>query len=188
MTRTTPTISRRINVGQTYEPNQSLIVTSAEASVEIEIALPNAERTNPGLYMRFIVLTSPDGVTYNADGGMFEIRGFKDVTSIPPDALAAALATNQTARFEPLPPAGWSLSLYVTDIVISSGAATAMNAFFKEGTTTVLGPYYLEAVAGRGVAIHFGTPKKITANTALTVTTSAAIAHSIDITGFTAPG
>ena len=82
---------------------------------------------------------------------------------------------------------GASLSLYVTDIVCSTGAATAMNIFFEEGSTTVLGPWYLEAVAGRGLALHFGTPKKITANTALTVTTSAAIAHSIDVTGYTAP-
>ena len=82
---------------------------------------------------------------------------------------------------------GAGLSLYVTDIVVSSGAATAMNVFFEEGATTVLGPYYLEAVAGRGVALHFQVPKKITAATALTVTTSAAIAHSVDVTGFTAP-
>jgi hypothetical protein len=81
------------------------------------------------------------------------------------------------------------ISLYVTDIVVSTGAATAMNVFFEESTTTtVLGPYYLEAVAGRGLALHFQTPKKITANTSLTVTTSAAIAHSIDVTGFTAQG
>ena len=83
---------------------------------------------------------------------------------------------------------GAGLSLYVTDIVVSTGAATAFNIFFEEGAAAVLGPYYLEAVAGRGLALHFGTPKKITANTALTVTTSAAIAHSIDITGFVAPG
>lgn len=82
---------------------------------------------------------------------------------------------------------GAGLSLYVTDIVISSGAATAMNAFFEEGASKVLGPYYLEAVAGRGLSIHFQTPKKITANTALTVTTSAAIAHCVDVTGYTAP-
>ena len=80
------------------------------------------------------------------------------------------------------------LSLYVTDIVVSTGAATALNIFFEEGATTVLGPWYLEAVAGRGLAIHFQTPKKITSATALTVTTSAAIAHSIDVTGFTAAG
>ena len=83
---------------------------------------------------------------------------------------------------------GLGLSLYVTDIVCSTGAATALNIFFEESTTTVLGPYYLEAVAGRGLALHFQTPKKVTANTALTVTTSAAIAHSIDVTGFTAQG
>lgn len=83
---------------------------------------------------------------------------------------------------------GAGLSLYVTDIVCSSGAATAMNIFFEEGVTTVLGPYYLEAVAGRGLVIRFQTPKKITVNTALTVTTSAAIAHSVDVTGFTAQG
>lgn len=83
---------------------------------------------------------------------------------------------------------GAGLSLYVTDIVFSSGAATAINLFFEEGASTVLGPYYLEAVAGRGLHIRFGTPKKITANTALTLTTSAAIAHSVDVTGFTAPG
>lgn len=77
-----------------------------------------------------------------------------------------------------------SLCLYVTDIVFSSGAATAINLFFEESTTTVLGPYYLEAVAGRGMSIHFQTPKKLTANTALTLTTSAAIAHSVDVTGF----
>ena len=90
------------------------------------------------------------------------------------------------ASVHALPGAG--LSLYVTDIVCSSGAATAMNVFFEEGSTVVLGPYYLEAVAGRGFAIHFGTPKKITANTALTVTTSAAIAHAVDVTGYTAQG
>ena len=80
------------------------------------------------------------------------------------------------------------LSLYVTDIVGSTGAATALNVFFEEGASTVLGPYYLEAVAGRGLSLHFLTPKKITAATALTITTSAAIAHGIDVTGFIAQG
>lgn len=83
---------------------------------------------------------------------------------------------------------GAGLSLYVATIVVSTGAATALNVFFEEGASTVLGPYYLEAVAGRGLVINFQTPKKITANTALTITTSAAIAHGIDVTGFIAPG
>lgn len=83
---------------------------------------------------------------------------------------------------------GAGLSLYVTDIIISLGAATALNVFFEEGASKVLGPYYLEAINGRGMHIKFGTPKKVTANTALTVTTSASVAHCVDVTGFTAPG
>ncbi len=83
---------------------------------------------------------------------------------------------------------GAGLSLYVCTIVVASGAATAMNVFFEESTTKVLGPYYLEAVAGRGLVIQFNPPKKISANVALTVTTSAAILHTIDITGFIGQG
>ena len=83
---------------------------------------------------------------------------------------------------------GAGLSLYVGTIVVSTGAATALNIFFEEGASTVLGPYYLEATAGRGFTIQLNPPKKITANTALTVTTSAAIAHAIDVTGYVAQG
>ncbi len=83
---------------------------------------------------------------------------------------------------------GVGRSIYVTDIVFSSGSATAINAFFEEGSTKVMGPYYLEAIAGRGAVIHFDTPKKITADTALTLTTSAAIAHTVDVTGFLGQG
>lgn len=80
------------------------------------------------------------------------------------------------------------LSIYVTDIVVSIGAATAFNVFFEEGTTTkILGPYYLEAINGRGFVMSFRTPKKLTAATLLSVTTSAAIAHAIDVMGFIAP-
>lgn len=81
---------------------------------------------------------------------------------------------------------GDNYSIFVTDIIFSNGSTTAMNIFFEEGSTTVLGPYYLEAINGRGVHIKFETPKQITASTALTVTTSAATAHAVDVTGFVA--
>lgn len=112
----------------------------------------------------FVIPTGPQSWTYHVNGSA---------------ALTAAVV-------HAAPAAG--LSLYVTDITFSSGAATAINAVFLEGAANVLGPYYLEAVAGRGCALHFGTPKKITAATALTLTTSAAIAHSVDVQGFIAPG
>lgn len=73
---------------------------------------------------------------------------------------------------------------FITDIVFSSGAATAINMFIEEGASTILGPYYLEAIAGRGMSIHFTTPKRVTTNTAITLTTSASIAHAVDITGY----
>ena len=116
------------------------------------------------------------------DGAIFTVPCGPQVWSYHENSSSAL--TDASVKGAP----GAGLSLYVTDIIVSTGAATALNVFFEEGASTVLGPWYLEAVAGRGLAIHFGTPKKVTANTALTVTTSAAIAHSIDVTGFIAPG
>lgn len=74
--------------------------------------------------------------------------------------------------------------IYITDIVFSTNAATACSIYLEEGSTTIIGPYSLEAVNGRGIAIHFVTPKKCSANTAVTVTTTAAIAHGLDIHGY----
>lgn len=83
--------------------------------------------------------------------------------------------------------AGAGLHLYICTVTFSSGAATALNMFLEEGAATVMGPWYLEAIAGRGANLVFSPCKKQpTANTALTVTTSAAIAHSIDMTGYIA--
>lgn len=121
-------------------------------------------------------------VGMDRDGSVFTHPHGPQVWSYHENSSSAL--TDATVHAAP----GAGLSLYVTDIVCSTGAATALNIFFEEGAATVLGPWYLEAVAGRGVSLHFQTPKKITANTALTVTTSAAIAHSIDVTGFTAQG
>ena len=121
-------------------------------------------------------------IATDLDGAVFVRPYGPQVWSYHSDGSTAL--TDATVHAAP----GAGLSLYVTDIIVSTGAATAMNVFFEEATTKVLGPYYLEAVAGRGLIIKFQTPKKITANTALTVTTSAAIAQCVDVTGFTAQG
>jgi len=78
---------------------------------------------------------------------------------------------------------GDGFQLVITEIIFSTGAATACNLFFEEGSTKILGPWYLEAVAGRGV-IWRGR-KHVTPSTALTATTSAAIAQSLDVQGYT---
>jgi hypothetical protein len=135
---------------------------------------------------------SAPGTRSNADGDATKLATTDGALYVVPTgpqlwsyhSNGSAALTDATVHAAP----GAGLSLYVQTVVFSSGAATAINAFFEEGSTTVLGPFYLEAVAGRGVVVNFLAPKKITANTALTVTTSAAIAHSVDVTGFIAPG
>lgn len=95
---------------------------------------------------------------------------------------SSSALTDATVRADP----GDGFAIFVTDIICSTGAATALNFFFEEGASTVWGPDYLEAVAGRGVAIHLQQHKMVTASTALTITSSAAIAHSFDILGYVA--
>ena len=121
-------------------------------------------------------------VAADPDGSLFVLPHGPQIWSYHVNGSAAL--TDASVHAAP----GAGLSLYVTDIIISLGAATAINVFFEEGSTTVLGPFYLEAVNGRGLAIQFRTPKKITANTALTVTSSGAVAHSIDVQGYVGRG
>lgn len=78
---------------------------------------------------------------------------------------------------------GAGFQIVITNIIGSTGAATALNFFLEEGSTTIFGPIYLEAVAGRGFAsgpIYL----PVTANTAVTLTSSASIAQSFDIDYF----
>lgn len=84
---------------------------------------------------------------------------------------------------------GANLFNYIESVTFSIGGATAASVLIEDSTTTpILGPYYLEAVAGRGLTIQFpGGRKQSTANTLVSVTTTGAVAHGLDITGFCAP-
>ena len=99
------------------------------------------------------------------------------------DDDTAAVTTDGTVQAAP----GAGLSVYITDIVFSIGAATASSIFLEESTTKILGPFYLEAVAGRSIHIRLATPKKCTANTAILVTNTGSISFAVDISGFIAP-
>ena len=81
---------------------------------------------------------------------------------------------------------GTGLSLHVTDVVFSVWTDALVSIFFQENLATVLGPYRLGESHLGIIALHFGTPKEIAENTALTVTTSAALPQSIDVLGFIA--
>lgn len=99
------------------------------------------------------------------------------------DDDAAAVTTDGTVQSAP----GAGLSVYITDVIFSIGAATASSIFLEESTTKIIGPIYLEAIAGRTVHVRFATPKKCTANTAILVTNTGSITFSVDILGFIAP-
>ena len=99
--------------------------------------------------------------------------------------LTGLIAADTSVKAAP----GVGLSLYVTDVTFSIGAATASSLLLEEGTTTAkFGPHYLEAVNGRGLAAHFVTPIKIAANTALTATGTGSTTATLDVSGYTAAG
>lgn len=84
---------------------------------------------------------------------------------------------------------GTGMYNYIESITASIGAATAFSMFIEDGTSTkILGPWYLEAASGRGFSIQIpGGRKQSSSATLISVTTSGAVTHSIDIKGFCAP-
>ena len=131
---------------------------------------------------------SPDGTTPGtavAEGDRTDAKSDLDgrlfVNTDSPLAKHAHLDGSSAYSDQSLVAApGSGFQIVVKSINFSSGAATAINFFLEEGTTTkIFGPIYLEAVAGRGFTKDCHIP--LTANTALTVTSSASIAQSVDI-------
>ncbi len=100
-------------------------------------------------------------------------------------AVGDAYATAQTnASLKAAPGAG--LSLYITDVIMSNGAtAGTMKLIDGSGGATKVGTMYF-AITG-GAALHFQTPIKLTANTALCLTSVTVTTHSVVVNGFTAP-
>ncbi len=92
--------------------------------------------------------------------------------------------TNNNLKAAP----GASLSLYITDIIISNGATAGSAQIVEdEGGTpvTIGGPYYF-AVNG-GIAIPLVTPIRLTANKSLGFTSTTVTTHTIELHGYTAP-
>jgi hypothetical protein len=92
-----------------------------------------------------------------------------------------AAQTNVSVKASP----GAGLSLYITDLVLSNGA-TAGNITLLDGSGgTVLFEIY-PAING-GVSLSFRNPIKLTAATALCLTSSTVTTHSIFVSGYIAP-
>ncbi|HVR65135.1 MAG TPA: hypothetical protein VMT98_00735, partial [Verrucomicrobiae bacterium] len=79
---------------------------------------------------------------------------------------------------------GAGLSLYLTDIFVAANGAVTVT--LEEGTATLKFRFYA-ASAGQCVSRDLTVPIKLTANTALTVTTSAAVTCTLSVCGYTAP-
>lgn len=93
----------------------------------------------------------------------------------------ASAQTNASIKTAP----GANLCLYITDVIISNGA-TAGNITLLDGSGgTVLLEIYPPINGG---ATHsFLTPLRLTANTALCITSTTVTTHSVNVTGYIAP-
>lgn len=92
----------------------------------------------------------------------------------------ASAQTNTSVQAAP----GASLSLYITDIIISNGA-TAGNITLLDGSGGSVKFEVYPAING-GVAHSFRNPIKLTANTALCITSTTVTTHSVNVTGYIA--
>lgn len=95
----------------------------------------------------------------------------------------ATAQTNNAIKGTP----GANLSLYITDVVMSTD--TAGNIKIVEDTAgtpvTKVGPLYF--AANGGAALHFQTPIRITANKDIGYTSSMTGNHTVQVNGFIAP-
>jgi hypothetical protein len=131
---------------------------------------------------RLATVTDGDATRLSAvDGALFVI------TTGPQSWQTVNLGTLTGATVKATPGAG--LSLYVTGVTFSIGAATASSIKLTiSAGADIWGPHYLEAINGRGVARTFPTPLKVTANTALLATSTGSATATLNVEGFTAPG
>jgi hypothetical protein len=89
--------------------------------------------------------------------------------------------TNASVQAAP----GASLSLYITDVIISNGAVAGNITLLDGSGGTVLLEIY-PAING-GVAHSFRNPLRLTANTALVITSTTVTTHAVTVTGYIAP-
>ena len=93
----------------------------------------------------------------------------------------SAAQTNASIKVAP----GAGLSLYITDISISNGA-TAGNITLLNGSGGAVKYEIYPAING-GAVDNRRTPIKLSANTALLITSTTVTTHSVNISGFIAP-
>jgi hypothetical protein len=96
-------------------------------------------------------------------------------------ATFSAAQTNVSIKVTP----GASLSLYVTDILLSNGATTGIITLLDGSAGTVIVRVY--CTTNSGAVMNLKTPIRLTANTALCMTSTTVTTHSVTVCGFIAP-
>jgi hypothetical protein len=83
---------------------------------------------------------------------------------------------------------GASLSLYITDVIVSNGATAGSFKLVEDegGTPVQIGGTKYFAING-GMALHFKTPHRLTANKSLGFTSTTVTTHSVEVHGYIAP-
>jgi len=93
----------------------------------------------------------------------------------------SAAQTNVALKAAP----GAGKSLFITDVIVSNGAVAGVIKLINgSGGATKIGPLYLSA--NGGASIRFDRPVRLSANTALCVTSTSATTHSVTVCGYIA--
>lgn len=104
--------------------------------------------------------------------------------------MTSATENNATAQTNNpiLSAPGASLSLYITDIVVSNGATAGSIRFVEDtGGTPVIKVQETYMAVNGGAVMNFTTPIRITANKDFGYTSTTVTTHSITVNGFIAP-
>jgi hypothetical protein len=124
-----------------------------------------------------------------ADGDGLEVQVTKGTVNAVPAAHSSRWQTQHSETeaqtnhsIQAAPGAG--VSLYITDVVVSNGATAGEVKLLDGSGGTVL--LHLFPAIGGGAALHFRTPLKLTANTALCLTSVTVTTHAVTVTGYSA--
>lgn len=117
---------------------------------------------------QLVFLTSDNSLRYYT-GSAWQIVGTA-MPSSTPAYLSVSTATNTQVIAAP----GAGLSIYVTDMEGSNAAASATTVTFYEGAGTTARYSRVMAAGGGGFVTNLNSPWKLPANTALSLTQSAA--------------
>ncbi len=135
--------------------------------------------------------TDPTAVSAEGDAAALrtDMNRILLVNTTPP-RLVNATENNATAQTNnPIHSApGASLSLYITDIVVSNGATAGSIKFVEDtaGTPVVKVQETYMAING-GAVMSFKTPIRVTANKDFGYTSTTVTTHSVTVHGYIAP-